>query len=409
MDLMINVDKAKKLLMNSAPRAKDHEYINLDRAADRVLAQTIRSQIDLPTHDNSAVDGYAFNFENFLKYKKFKIVGESLPGKPFLKNLKSGQAIKIYTGALILNKRSYKHPINTVVMKEEISEKENTIKIKSKVEIGQNIRRKGEDIIKKQIIFKKGTKLRAVDLGYLSSVGINKIKVFKKLKIGIFSSGNEINLSKKKKKYMIFDSNKISLITLFKKIGCEPFDCGVIKDNYKITKVKIEKMSKKFDILVTSGGISSSDTDVIKKVIKEVGKIKFSKISLKPGRPFTFALVNNKPFLGLPGNPVAVIVVFLYFLVDFVNKIYGIKNSQLKYFKVRSNFNFKKKRNRRELLRGYLLKRNDILFVERYHTEGSGILSSIANSDGLVELKDSEQIIKKGSLLNFYSFESLLK
>ena len=119
--------------------------------------------------------------------------------------------------------------------------------------------------------------------------------------------------------------------------------------------------------------------------------------------------MNNKPFLGLPGNPVAVIVVFLYFLVDFVNKIYGIKNSQLKYFKVRSNFNFKKKRNRRELLRGYLLKRNDILFVERYHTEGSGILSSIANSDGLVELKDSEQIIKKGSLLNFYSFESLLK
>ncbi|MBD74954.1 MAG: hypothetical protein CMM96_05680 [Rickettsiales bacterium] len=204
MDLIINVDKAKKLLMNFAPRAKDHEYINLDRAADRVLAQTIRSQIDLPTHDNSAVDGYAFNFENFLKYKEFKIVGESLPGKPFSKNLKSGQAIKIYTGALILNKRTYKHPINTVVMKEEISEKENTIKIKSKVEIGQNIRRKGEDIIKKQIIFKKGTKLRAVDLGYLSSVGINKIKVFKKLKIGIFSSGNEINLSKKKKKIYDF-------------------------------------------------------------------------------------------------------------------------------------------------------------------------------------------------------------
>ena len=123
MDLIINVDKAKKLLMNFAPRAKDHEYINLDRAADRVLAQTIRSQIDLPTHDNSAVDGYAFNFENFLKYKEFKIVGESLPGKPFSKNLKSGQAIKIYTGALILNKRTYKHPINTVVMKEEISEK----------------------------------------------------------------------------------------------------------------------------------------------------------------------------------------------------------------------------------------------------------------------------------------------
>ena len=110
---------------------------------------------------------------------------------------------------------------------------------------------------------------------------------------------------------MIFDSNKISLITLFKKIGCEPFDCGVIKDNYKITKVKIEKMSKKFDILVTSGGISSSDTDVIKSN-KRSWENQISKISLKPGRPFTFALVNNKPFLGLPGNPVAVIVVFIF-------------------------------------------------------------------------------------------------
>lgn len=407
-DLMISVDTAYKLLMKYAPVAKKSEFVNLTQATDRIIAETIKSKIDVPEHNNSAVDGYGFNFKDKFKHQRLKIVGESSPGKPFLGKISSGQAIKVYTGALIIGNKNDLIPIDTIVMQEEVSNVERSIELKEKIKAGQNIRLKGEDIIKEQVIFKKGKKIRSLDLGYLASVGIERVRVFKKLKVGIFSSGNEINTSSKHKKYMIFDSNKISLISLFNKIGCESYDCGIIKDNYNISRKKIKEMSKKFDILVTTGGISSSDTDAIKKVVRDIGDMKFSKISLKPGRPFTFALINNIPFLGLPGNPVAVVVVFLYFIADFIAKIYNVKRN-IKSIKVKSNFNFKKKANRRELLRGFLLEKQDQLLVERFPSEGSGILSSVAKSEGLIELMDNESTIKKGSYLKFYPFESLLK
>lgn len=407
-DLMISVDTALKLLMKFAPVAKKSEFVNLTEATDRIIAETIKSKIDVPEHNNSAVDGYGFNFKDKLKHQRLKIIGKSLPGKPFLGKISSGQAIRVYTGALIIGNKNDLIPIDTIVMQEDVFNNENLIELKAKIKAGQNIRLKGEDIIKEQVIFKKGKKIRSLDLGYLASVGIKRLRVFKKLKVGIFSSGNEINTSFKHKKYMIFDSNKISLISLFNKIGCESYDCGIIKDNYNISKKKIKEMSKKFDILVTTGGISSSDTDAIKKVIREIGDIKFSKISLKPGRPFTFALINNVPFLGLPGNPVAVIVVFLYFIAKFIAKIYNAKRN-IRPIKVKSNFNFNKKVNRRELLRGFLLEKQNQLLVERFPSEGSGILSSIAKSEGLIELMDNESTIKKGSYLKFYPFESLLE
>ena len=407
-DLMISVDTALKLLMKFAPVAKKSEFVNLTEATDRIIAETIKSKIDVPEHNNSAVDGYGFNFKDKLKHQRLKIIGKSLPGKPFLGKISSGQAIRVYTGALIIGNKNDLIPIDTIVMQEDVFNNENLIELKAKIKAGQNIRLKGEDIIKEQVIFKKGKKIRSLDLGYLASVGIKRLRVFKKLKVGIFSSGNEINTSFKHKKYMIFDSNKISLISLFNKIGCESYDCGIIKDNYNISKKKIKEMSKKFDILVTTGGISSSDTDAIKKFIREIGDIKFSKISLKPGRPFTFALINNVPFLGLPGNPVAVIVVFLYFIAKFIAKIYNAKRN-IRPIKVKSNFNFNKKVNRRELLRGFLLEKQNQLLVERFPSEGSGILSSIAKSEGLIELMDNESTIKKGRYLKFYPFESLLE
>ena len=196
---MINVDKATKLLKKFAPTAKKYEYVCLEKSVGRVLGETIRSKIDVPEHNNSAVDGYGFNFNDYSKFKKLEIIGQSMPGKPFLGNIKSGQAIKVFTGALIINKTNNKLPIDTIIMNEKVLLCKNMLTLNEKVKLGQNMRLKGEDILKKQVIFKKGRKIRCVDLGYLASVGIKRLKVLKKLKIGIFSSGNEINLSSKKK------------------------------------------------------------------------------------------------------------------------------------------------------------------------------------------------------------------
>ena len=208
---------------------------------------------------------------------------------------------------------------------------------------GQNIRKKGEDVKKNTIVFREGRKIRPVDLAQLLSLGIKKIDVYKKIKVGIFSTGSEINKNSKRKKNYIFDANKLTLISMFKKIGCDAFDLGLVKDDFYETKKKILESYSKFDLLVSTGGISSSDTDMVGKILSNFGKIKFWKLAIKPGRPFAFGEIKKTPFIGLPGNPVAAIVTFLMLVVDYVKILSGDRNYKVKKDLINANFSMKKK------------------------------------------------------------------
>ena len=200
----------------------------------------------------------------------------------------------------------------------------------------------------------------------------------------------------------------LSLFSMLQRLGCEPKNLGIIKDNYEDSKRRILKSLKICDILITTGGISSSETDHIKTFMLKSGNIKFSKIAIKPGRPFSFAIVKNKPLLGLPGNPVAVIVVFLMFVVNFIRKISGINNHQINFNLIPSSFDFKKKKNRKEWIRGSEFQKNGKLFLKKFPNEGSGILSSIFTTQGIIELDEKAEYIKKGDLLKFYRYEDIL-
>ena len=275
--------------------------------------------------------------------------------------------------------------------------------------MGQNIRKKGEDIKKGKIIIKMRRKIRIIDLGFLSSIGLKKSQGLQKLSIGIFSTGDEIiTNTTDNSKNKIFDSNMLSLFSMLQRLGCEPKNLGIIKDNYEDSKRRILKSLKICDILITTGGISSSETDHIKTFMLKSGNIKFSKIAIKPGRPFSFAIVKNKPLLGLPGNPVAVIVVFLMFVVNFIRKISGINNHQINFNLIPSSFDFKKKKNRKEWIRGSEFQKNGKLFLKKFPNEGSGILSSIFTTQGIIELDEKAEYIKKGDLLKFYRYEDIL-
>ena len=407
---LMTIRDAKKIMKKFVEFRTKIELINVENSQDRILAQDIKSKIDVPKNDNSAVDGFGFNHKELRNETiNLKVIGVSKPGDPFLGKLQEGEAIKIFTGAPILNQKNSNFKIDTVVMEENCFIRNNNIQIKKKIRKGDNIRLKGEDICEGKKIFLKGKKIRSFDLGFLLSVGLKKIKVFKKIKVGIFSSGNELHEEKSKKnKYSIYDSNKITLISLFNKIGCVALDFGILKDNYSDTKKKLKLSIKKCDVLVTSGGISSSEVDKIKLVLKEIGDIKFSKILAKPGRPFSFAMIKNKPFFGLPGNPVAVIVTFSMLVTDYIKKISGRKYNAINYQMIPSSFSFKKKIIRTEWLRGSITCNSRGLFLTKYKTEGSGILSSIADSDGIIELDDTVQIVKKGQILKFYKFEDIL-
>ena len=402
---LISVRKARKIMSESLKNFKaSTEQLNFKNTENRVLAENIISKRNIPEYDNSAVDGYAINFNSLKKNNFFKVVGESRPGRPFDKKLKIGEAIIIYTGSYILNKNK----VDTVCYEENCNLKDSTLEIRAKPIKGSNIRKKGEDVKKNEIVFKKGRKVRAVDLAQMYSLGLKNVKVFKKKRIGVFSSGNEISSSFTKNQYKIYDANKLVLLALIKKIGCEAEDLGILEDNLERTKKLIFKNLKKFDLIITSGGVSKSKIDKIGSFFSSYGKISFWRLALKPGRPFAFGKIKKIPFIGLPGNPVAAIVTFLMLVTDYLKKFSG-SNPPFNIARILpANFEMKKKVGRTEWLRGYIKEGKGKQFIERFKNSGSGIISSISKTDGIIEIEANKSFIKKGSMLKFYKYEDLL-
>ncbi|MAI29205.1 MAG: hypothetical protein CMP38_03250 [Rickettsiales bacterium] len=403
---LISVFLAKKKMIDSLKDFKNSsELIDFRNSENRVLAENIFSKNNIPEFDNSAVDGFGINYNSIKKGNNtLKIVGESRPGKPFKKKVKNGEAIVIFTGAFILKIND----IDTVCYEENCEMTSKIIKIVKLPEKGDNIRKKGEDIKINQVAFKKGRKIRTVDLTQLSSLGLKKIKVFKKIKVGVFSSGNEISPSSVKKKYTIFDANKTVLINLLKRLGCEISDMGLIKDNYEHTKRKLNKNLSSFDLIITSGGVSKSRIDHIGNFFSMSGKVNFWQLALKPGRPFAFGKLNDTPFIGLPGNPVAAVITFLMLVTNYLKKLSGIRKTEIIERIVPANFEMTKKSGRTEWLRGSIKVINNNYFLEKFHTSGSGIISSISNTDGIIEINEDVKYIKKGTLLKFYRYEDIL-
>ena len=403
---LISVISAKKKMIDSLKEFKNSsEFIDFRNSENRVLSANIFSKNNIPEFDNSAVDGFGINYNSTKRGKKtFKIVGESRPGKPFKKKVKNGEAIVIFTGAFILKNNN----IDTVCFEENCVTKDKILKILKFPQKGDNIRKKGEDIKKNKIAFKKGRKIRTVDLAQLSSLGLKKVEVYKRIRVGVFSSGDEISSRSVKKKYSIFDANKTVLISLLKKVGCETSDLGLIKDNFEHTKKKLNKNLSSFDLIITSGGVSKSRIDHIGSFFSISGKVNFWQLALKPGRPFAFGKLNNTPFIGLPGNPVAAVITFLMLVVNYLKKLSGIKETEIIERLIPSNFVMKKKAGRTEWLRGSIKVIKNNYLLEKFHTSGSGIISSISNTDGIIEINEDIKYIKKGTLLKFYRYEDIL-
>ena len=401
---LLSFEKAKEIMFNSISKNKV-EIIDIEMCVDRILAENIFSKINIPEFSNSAVDGFGF-ISSKKKIRKLKIVGESKPGKPFLGKINKEQAIKVFTGAYVIKRITN---VDTVCMEENVEEKENEIMIRNNFKKGSNIRIIGEDVKKNKKIFDVGRRIRSVDLSQLSSLGLKKIKVYKKLKVGIFSSGDELcEITHKKKRYQIFDSNKFSLLSLFKKIGCEVIDLGIIRDNFIETERKISKKIDFLDLIVTSGGVSKSKTDMIGKFLKKKGKILFWRLSIKPGRPFAFGKLKNVPFIGLPGNPVAAVITFFMLVINYVNRLSGLTDIPIVERLLPCDFDLKKKKGRTEWLRGKITKKNQSYFITRFPSTGSGIISSLSQSQGIIELEKNSSFIKKGTLLKFYRYEDML-
>ncbi|HCC72762.1 MAG TPA: molybdopterin molybdenumtransferase MoeA, partial [Methylophilaceae bacterium] len=305
----MSVEKAKAWIANFLNPVSEYEIIHIKDALNRIVAEPIVATINVPNHDNSAMDGYAINLTKLPSDGPFSL---KVTGKVFAGNQLEGntnEAVRIMTGASIPS------GLNAVIAQEHVEIKEDVITFTLKPLANQNIRLIGEDIKNGQTILERGRQIKPCDLGLLASLGIDSVKVYRKIKVAFFSTGDEIiSIGNPLSHGQVYDSNRYSLIGLLKCLGVEAIDLGVIPDNKKNIEDTLKKASDGADVVITTGGVSVGEKDYMKEILKKIGEILFWKISMKPGRPLAYGKIGRSHYFGLPGNPVSTMVTFYQFV-----------------------------------------------------------------------------------------------
>lgn len=403
---LLPVEQALAHIISTLPCVDDYEIISIEKAKARTLAQTITASFNVPKHNNSAVDGYGLNACDLPARgtTSLAVIGSSYAGEPYFNNVTAGQCVRIMTGAII------PEGVDTVLMQEHVELKNNAIHIDNRHKPGQNIRLAGEDLRQGEVILKTGKFLTPADIGLIASLGIAEIKVKRKLKIAIASTGNEvISIGDSADKSSLYDSNRYSLCAALDRPDVEIINLGILQDNPEALLNSFNQASQTADIIISSGGVSVGDADHTKTALKHSGQVDFWKIAIKPGRPLAFGHIGNSVFFGLPGNPVAVMVSFYQFVLPAIETMLGIKNKAIApTLQVKSSENIRKKSGRTEIVRGILQQEADGTWsVKTTGKQGSGILRSMSLANVFIILEHERDTVKAGESVTVQPFSGL--
>ena len=397
----LSIENAKNRILKTIKSSTKVEKIKLKDSLGRIVSKDIKSSINIPSFKNSAMDGYALNISHLSEKTdmSLKEAGISYAGKPYHNNLKKGETVRVMTGAVIPNNS------NAVVMKEMIKIIDENIQFPKNIKKNQNIRFIGEDVKKSSIILKKGKRINYIDLGILSSAGIEYVDVVKKPIISFFSTGDElISIKKKLKKGQIYDSNRYLLYGLLSELPVSIKDMGVVKDNKSDITKKFIQCSKISDLIITTGGVSVGDADYIREVLDEIGKINFWKISIKPGRPLAYGKIKKTSFFGLPGNPVSTVITFQLFVIPAIEKMISSDIKNKLFINAITKTSLSKKKGRVEYKRAFLTQTKNKFFVETTGLQGSNILTSLAKANCYIKLSANINKVKKGDIVKVLPF-----
>ena len=400
----MSVVKAKAWIANFLKPTDQKETIHIKDALNRIVAEPIIARMDVPNHDNSAMDGYAMNLDLLPDHGPFKlkVTGKLFAGNPLEGNLEG--ALRIMTGATI------PYGLNAVIPQEHVELNEGVITFQTKPQANQNIRRAGEDIKTGQTILKNGRSIEPCDLGLLASLGIDSIKVYRKIKVAFFSTGDEIiSLGNPLLPGQVYDSNRYSLIGLLKRLDVETFDLGVIPDDKKIIEDTLKKASDIADIVITTGGVSVGEADYMKDILKKIGEILFWKISMKPGKPLAYGKIGQCHYFGLPGNPVSTMVTFYQFVREAVLTLSGqTPVPKIPIIKAKLLGPLKKIPGRTEFQRGAYEQDDQGTFkVSPLKDQGSGILRSMSEANCFILLHEDTAHLEKDMWVDIQLFDNL--
>jgi len=398
------VDKARQFIKQFLEPLAETEQAGLHASLGRILAQDILSPANVPNYDNSAMDGYAFCAAS-LSAGQLTVIGTAFAGKPYEGTVATGECVRIMTGAAM------PQGTDTVVMQEKVVRDGDKITLTEPPKPQANVRYAGEDLQLGQQVLGMGHWLRPADLGLLASLGVADIKVYRKLKVAFFSTGDElVSVGEPLQSGQVYDSNRYTLYGMLARLGVEIFDLGAIADDRILLEKTLLEAAKIADVVMTSGGVSVGEADYMKDLLSQHGDVMFWKIAMKPGRPLAYGKIGKAHYFGLPGNPVAVIVTFYQFVREALLGLMGQTNiPTLPMFKVACTMPIKKLSGRTEFQRGILFSDEAGNWkVKPTGAQGSAILSSMSLANCFIVLDDAVSNLDAGALVQVQVMDGLI-
>ena len=407
---LLRLDDMERLIGERIVPVAETEKVSLHGARGRVVAIDVKAPVDLPPFDNSAVDGYAVRHADLLTDcdTKLSIAGRLTAGAKTVA-LNSGEAIRIFTGAAMPK------GADTVFMQEDVTVEDSCVIVPKGLKHGANRRLAGEDIQAGAVVLRAGTVLEVQHIALAAAVGLTELLVRRRLKVAIFSTGDEVvEPGTAREDNAIYDSNRFLLAELLERLGAAVTDLGILRDDPDRLADALKKAAG-YDLVVTSGGVSTGEADHVRNAVERIGSLVFWRVAIKPGRPVAMGVIRGEKageraaFVGLPGNPVAVFVTFVRVVKPLLRRLSGARPDKLVALPVRAAFAYKKKKDRREYVRVALKRAADgEIEAVKHPQDGAGILTSLTETDGLLEFPEDVTAIEPGAQVGFLSYAALI-
>ena len=403
---LMPVEQALALIDDIGRPLTGIEQVPLAGACGRILAQGIVSPMNVPPHDNAAVDGFAVFHDDLAPEgeTRLPVTGRITAGHPLERPARRGEALRIFTGAAM------PQGPDSVFMQEDVSLEGDTVVLPAGLKRGANRRRAGEDIREGATILAAGRRLRPQDVGLAGSVGRTALPCREPLRAAVFSTGDEVvEPGQPLRPGAVYDANRYAVMGLLRALGAEVTDLGILGDQGERTRAAIAEAARHHHVLMTSGGVSVGDEDHVRATLLEQGRLHAWYLAIKPGRPLMLGQIHDTAFIGLPGNPAAAMVTFLRFARPLILRLAGASAVAPTFFAVRSAFERRKKAGRREYIRVSLRPGGDgVLEAHAFEREGAGILSSLVDTDGLAELPEDMTRLEKGAMIQVLPFSEVI-
>ncbi len=402
----LTVEQAQAIIEDFVAPCCGAERVAIRAALDRVLATDVISPIDVPAADNSAMDGYAVRGADLAPEspQRLRVIDTALAGQPATQALRSGEAIRIMTGALI--------PVgcDTVIVQEAVCVDGDSVIVPGAQRVGQHVRRCGEDLRAGTPALRTGRIVTPADVGLLASLGIPEVAVRRRLRVAFFSTGDELrSVGETLADGQLYDSNRYTIHALLRHLGVEPVDMGVVRDEPQALEAAMREAGANADAIISSGGVSVGEADYTRPVLERLGEVAFWKLAIRPGRPMAFGRVGGACYFGLPGNPVAVMITFYFFARDALLRMMGAVPRQLPFTRARALTALRKRPGRTEYQRGVLAHGADgTMEVRLTSSQGSGVLRSMSEANCVVVLHHAQGDIAAGDLVDCIAFDGLL-